>query len=269
MGSISATKSLIVRGTCAWATQAYVAADHGMRVDSGHTGPGRDRHAAIPQGDGGYLEGKIESDTGIASLASLDNRGLVVKAGGSGTTLVSADYTQPSPGRVTVLSGTLLLPSGPVSAAFVGSGATFGTGRCAPGDNDDPSCQPTTLDRNGYRQSANLRVPATGDTGANVRVRQLGAKSDPTDLGYPYVVHATSLTASTGNPAIIRMRFDSTILGGRTAATVKIYRQATTSTPYRYVKACSASNLPPRARSRASTATPAPRPARASGATSS
>ena len=59
------------------------------------------------------------------------------------------------------------------------------------------------------------------------------------------VVHASSLTAGPYKPAIIRLRFDSTILGGRTAGTVKVYRQATTSSPYRYVKACSASNLPP------------------------
>ena len=231
-----------VRGTMQVRDDAYVAVDHGVAVSLRAHRTGIDGTGTLQfDGNGGFLEGKVQADTGIASLATLDNQGMILKAGGSGTTLVSATYTQPSPGAVEVQEGTLLLPSGSVRPAAVGGGATYGTGKCTVPD--DPACVPTT--NTSFRQAANLTVPAVDADGANVVVRKLSTKSTAADLGFPFVVHASSLTAGPYKPAIIRLRFDSTILGGRTAGTVKVYRQATTSSPYRYVKACSASNLPP------------------------
>jgi hypothetical protein len=231
-----------VRGTFEVRADAYVAVDHGVAVSLRAHRTGIDGTGTLQfDGDGGFLEGKIQADTGIASLATLDNRGMILKTAGTGTTLVSAAYSQPSPGAVEVQEGTLLLPTGSVKPAAVGSGATYGTGKCTVPD--DPACVPTTS--TSFRQAANLTVPTVDADGANVVVRKLSTKSTSADVGFPFVVHATSLTAGPYKPAIIRMRFDSTILAGRTAATLKVYRQATTSSPYRYVKACSASNLPP------------------------
>lgn len=232
---------VIVRGVMRVDSVSYVAADHGVRVAL------RPHRTALPgtgtlrfEGDGGFLEGKITADTGIASLATLDNRGLVLKADGTGRTLVTAAYTQPSPGRVSVRSGTLLLPSGPVTPAYVEGGATYGTGRCA--EANDPACVPTTTPS--FRQSADLRVSTADTNGARVKVRKLATKSTAADLGLPFDVHATGMTAGPVRPAIIRLRYDASVLGGKTWNAVKIYRKSGTN-PYRYVKACTSTGRPP------------------------
>ena len=221
-----------VRGLLRVRADAYIAADHGTRLElAGGT--------LRFMGDGGYLEGKIEADTGIPQMSTLVNEGQIRKTGGTGRALVSADYSQPSPGKVSALAGTLLLPSGPVTPAFVGSGVTYGTGHCV--DPNAPECDLTT--DAAFRQSAQFQVPTTDTNGAAVVVRKLPTKSSPDDLGRPFVLHATDLDATTAGPAVITMRFDATVLDGRTSANVDIFRKSGTA-PYRRVQDC-ATGLPP------------------------
>lgn len=233
---------LIVRGLLRVRAGTFLAADHGTRLElrrhlTAAAGTGTLRF----EGVGGYLEGKIFSDTGISSLSTLINQGRIVKtaASGSGRVLVTATYSQPSPGKVSVLAGTLLLPTGSVTPTYVDGGVTFGTGRCF--TPLSPSCANTTTTN--FRQSAQLRIPPADGSGANVVVRKLAAKSSTADLGFPFKVHATGLRATTRGPAIITMRFDATVLNGRRWGTVKIYRKSGTA-PYRLVKACTSTGRP-------------------------
>jgi hypothetical protein len=153
---------------------------------------------------------------------------------------VSASYSQPSPGKVTVLTGTLLLPTGPATAAQVGRGVTYGIGRCVV--SQSTSCATTTTPS--FQQSGQLRVPRRDGSGARVVVRQLTNRA-AADLGYPYVVHATGLDATAGKPAIITLRFDASVLNGKRWPKVRILRKAGASVPYRVVRACLGTGRPP------------------------
>lgn len=232
--------ALVVRGLLRVRAGAYLAADHGTRLElrphlTAAAGTGTLRF----EGDGGYLQGKITSDTGIATLSALVNQGRIEKTGGSGRTLVSASYTQPSPGKVSVSTGTLLLPTGPATPAFVDGGVTYGTGRCEVAQ--ATGCALTTTPS--FRQSAQLRVPGIDASGAGVVVRKLGARS-AVDLGYPFRVHATGLTATARRPAIISLRFDASVLAGKRWPRVKVLRKSG-SAPYRVVRACLSTGRPP------------------------
>ena len=190
-------------------------------------------------GDGGYLEGKIEADTGIPQMSTLVNEGQIRKTGGTGRALVSADYSQPSPGKVSALAGTLLLPSGPVTPAFVGSGVTYGTGHCV--DPNAPECDLTT--DAAFRQSAQFQVPTTDTNGAAVVVRKLPTKSSPATSDARSCCTRPTLTPRRRVRRLSRLRFDATVFDGRTSANVDIFRKSGTA-PYRPVQDC-ATGLPP------------------------
>ena len=82
-------------------------------------------------------------------------RVLIIKSGGNGTSLLTGTYSQPSPGAVTVDSGTLLLPSGSPTPATVAAGGGYGSGRClAPAQ---PGCLAQTFGLD--RQNAQFQVP--------------------------------------------------------------------------------------------------------------
>jgi hypothetical protein len=214
---------LLVRGLLRVRVGAYIAADHGTRLDlAGGT--------LRFEGDGGYLEGKT-ADT--LPLSELVNGGRIEKTAGSGRALVSAVYSQPPPGQVSALAGELLLPRGPAVPAQVGSGVTYGTGMCV--TPDSPACKVTT--NADFRQSAQFRVPTADATGASVVVHELPHTSSPHDLGVPFVLHATGLRATAGRPAVITMRFDATVLNGKTSADVRIFHKSGTA-PYVRVKNC-------------------------------
>ena len=234
---------VLVRGLLRVRSGAYVAADHGTEVElRAHRTTAAGTGTLRFEGNGGFLEGKIEADTGIARLSTLTNEGLVTKTAGTGRTLVSAAYTQTRTGAVSVRTGTLLLPTGQVTPASVAGGATYGTGRCE--EPDDPTCTPTTKNENGFRQSADLRVPSADTSGARVVVRQLSTKSSSADLGFPFEVHATSLAATATAPAVIRLRLDASVTGGKGWSTTKVFRKSGTN-PYRVVKACLSTGKPP------------------------
>ena len=232
---------LLVRGLMRVRSGAYVAADHGTRLElrphlTAASGTGTLRF----EGDGGYLEG---FSRGITALSAVVDQGLITKTGGTGQTLVTGVYNQPSPGAVTVKTGSLLLPSGPVTPATVGPGVTYGTGRCT--TPNSPSCATTTKNEPGFQQNAQLQVPSTDPSGARVVVRELTTPSSAGDLGKPYEVHATGLSATASHPGVITMRFDASVLGGKLAGGVRIYHQTTTSSPYVLVKACTGTGAPP------------------------
>ena len=143
-GSTSLTSSEItVHGLLRVHDDGFLAADHGTRLELlPHSGATAGTGTLRFEDDGDYLEGS--NDSGIAELGTVVNQGLIIKSGGTGTSLLTGTYSQPAPGAVTVGSGTLLLPSGSPTPASVAAGAGYGSGRClAPAQ---PGCQAQTFD---------------------------------------------------------------------------------------------------------------------------
>jgi hypothetical protein len=216
-----------------------LAADHGTRLEllsptvlSPGTGTLRF------EDDGDYLEGN--NFFGIAELGTVVNQGRVVKTGGAGTSIVTGAYSQPAPGAVTANSGTLLLPSGSPTAAAVGSGAAFGSGRCLiPGQS---GCEPQTFDVD--RQNVQLRVPTADSSGASVLVQELTATSSAADIGFPVEAHADGLSATPADPAILSLRYDERLLGGRDWTSVNVFRRADGSATYAELQPCLANGRP-------------------------
>jgi hypothetical protein len=138
-------------------------------------------------------------------------------------------------------SGNLLLPSGSPTPASVSAGAAYGTGRCAVPR--QPGCQAQTfyLDQ----QSVDFQVPATDASGASVIVQQLTKPSSPDDVGLPVEAHATGLSATADDPAILSFRYDSSLLGGRGWDSLNVYREATGTTTYVELQPCLEDGSPP------------------------
>ena len=235
---------VVVRGLMRVRTGAYVAADHGTGLElrpHRTTAPGTGTLRF--EGDGGYLEGHTTADTGVATLSTLVNQGRIDKSGGTGRTLVAADYSQPAPGTVSARTGTLLLPTGPTTLATVQGGATYGTGRCV--DATAPDCThhherglpaERGTGRAGLRRLGGTGPgqPAAGSTHSSWRPGSGDAVRGPRGRARRRRDH----------PAVIRLRFDATVLDGKTWSDVRILRKAGTA-PYLPVEACTAAGAPP------------------------
>ena len=218
----------------------FIAADHGTRLELlPHTGLTAGTGTLRFADDGSYLEG--HNDFGIAALSTVVNQGQIVKSGGTGTSLVTGTYSQPSGGAVTVGSGNLLLPSGSSTPASVSAGSGYGTGRCLVPR--QPGCQPQTFDQD--QQNVGFRVPATDSSGASVLVQELTSASSPDDIGFPVEAHATGLSTTASDPAILSLRYDERLLDGRDWQSIDIYREATGTTTYVKLHPCRADGSPP------------------------
>jgi hypothetical protein len=236
---------LIVRGLVRVRDGAYVAADHGTRLElRPHSGPTAGAGTLRFEDDGDYIEGK--NDFGVNQLSTVINQGRIIKSGGTGISMVSGTYNQPSPGTSTVSSGTLLLPTGSATSAKVAAGRSYGSGSCLVAEL--ANCPIETFDVD--RQNARFQVPSADTSGAAVRVRELTTLPAPSQitlpvLGFPVDAHASGLTATAARPAVLTFRYDERLLGGRGWTLVKMYRQATAGAPYVLLKSCLSTGKPP------------------------
>ena len=231
---------LLVHGLLRVHDGGSIAADHGTRLEL------RPRTGLTPgtgtlrfEDDGSYLEGN--NDFGIPQLSTVVNQGQITKGGGTGTSLVTGAYSQPSPGAVRVDSGKLLLPSGSATPASVSAGDGYGTGRCLVPR--QPGCQAQTFQLD--RQSAEFQVPTTDTSGASVIVQELTTASSPEDIGLPVVAHATGLSATVSDPAILSLRYDERLLGGRGWKQVDVFHQGADTNGYVKLPACLSNGNPP------------------------
>lgn len=230
---------LLVHGLLRVHDGGSIAADHGTRLELlPHTGVAVGTGTLRFEDDGSYLEGTA---SGTAPLGTVVNQGQIIKSGGTGSSLVTGTYSQPSPGAVTVNTGNLLLPSGSETAADVSPGAGYGSGRClAP---SRPGCQPQTFGLD--QQNVQFHMPATDTSGASVVVQELTTASSPDDIGLPVEAHATGLSATPADPAILSLRYDERLLGGRGWASVNVFHRATGATTYVKLQPCLADGSPP------------------------
>lgn len=187
--------------------RASLAADHGTAFT---LVPQKRRHGVgtlALLNDQGYSEG---DDPYGLPLSTFVNRGLIEKVGDLGVSRIAAAYSSEGRGSIQVEQGSLMLPYGTFTRALVGPGATFGSGVC---DQEATDCgNGTTQDR---QQTATLTVPYRGHEDVSVVVTQVD--EDVTKvLGTPVKAHASGDVATRAAPYVIELRYDATLLGGRT-----------------------------------------------------
>ena len=194
--------SMEVRGIVHLTSNGALAADHGTSFALRD----RDRREGVGtlriENDYGYSEGLDNAEP----LGTFRNEGSIVKIGPPGVSRISADYSASDKGSIVVDEGSLALPDGTYTRADVAPGATYGSGVC---DEASTDCGVgTTADR---PQLAWLTLPANEEGGALVVVTPV---DDPEagGLGSAVKAHARDLDVTRAWPAVIALRYDSTLL---------------------------------------------------------
>ena len=136
--------------------------------------------------DRGFAEGAWE---GVKELATLVNKGLIVKRDSTGTSEIVATYIDE--GRAVARTGELELPDPeilPPPTDTCGSPAT---------------CNPA--------QEGDLLIPVTDPDGADFSVEPLDGVVVKGAVGVPMKVHATDLDATLADPAVIELLYDRSL----------------------------------------------------------
>ena len=217
---------------------SYVAADRGTTLElRPRTGGGGVGELRI-ENDGGWYEGFTRY--GQTSLSTLVNAGLIHKAGGTGTSVVSATYKAVKGGTAQVDSGTLSLPPTVAHQVRVGAGDGYGFGDCA-----TPSygCAPVADPADPVTSTAT--VPGSDGDGAGLVVRRVTGSVPAGSLTGAVEVSATGLAASASDPAVLQLRYDASVIGARTPATVVVLRRPSSGGGYATVPDCLATGAPP------------------------
>jgi len=207
-----------VRGIVTISGDGYIAADHGTGFELRPHSEGDGAGELLIQNDGGYYQGRLD----LPALSKFVNEGTIRKAGGHGTSVVTATYTNAG-GSSVVEAGTLVLPDGTTEAVEVGSGLSYGSGACGPVTQEELyGCTPDTSSSD--QQNAAFRVPPSDDDGARVRVVELGSAPAPA-IGTAVRAHATGLQAGRRSPARVVLRYDSSLLNGYGAKKLDVARK--------------------------------------------
>lgn len=230
---------ILVRGLLVLSgTGAYVSADRGttleLRPKSAGGGVGELRIA----NDGGWYEGFTRY--GITTLSTVINAGLIHKSAGTGTSVVSATYKAVGAGTARVDSGSLSLPPNVAHPVHVAASDTYGYGDCAvPQYGCKPVADPT------HTQTSTVTVPAGDVDGVGLVVQKLNVSAPTGAFGPPVQVTATGLAATAADPAILDLRYDASVISGKTIAQITVKRRPDGSTAYVTVPACLSSGVPP------------------------
>ncbi len=230
---------ILVRGLLVLSgSGAYVSADRGttleLRPKSAGGGVGELRLA----NDGGWYEGFTRY--GITTLSTVINAGLIHKSAGSGTSVVSATYKAVGAGTARVDSGSLSLPPNVAHPVHVAASDTYGYGDCAvPQYGCSPVADPA------HTQTSTVTVPAGDVDGVGLVVQKLNTSAPAGAFGPPVQVTATGLAATAADPAILDLRYDASVIAGRSIAQITVKRRPDGATAYATVPACLSSGVPP------------------------
>ncbi|WP_183094925.1 hypothetical protein [Nocardioides stalactiti] len=221
---------------------ALVPGDAGIGLAAGSRLVIRAGHQVNVHGDGDfYVIGKGKP------RPALINHGIIRKFRGGGpdrgVTVISTRYG--GDGEVWVEEqDEVIITDGSRRPAEVTAGSLLGSGPCR---RDSGDCRFTTLSKSGKRQSAVLEAPSSQPESqrALVEVRPRADLRRPGDLGIPYLVHADELEATPLTPARIELRYDGSLLDGRTWADVQVFRQRGAGAPWRRIRSCESDGTPP------------------------
>lgn len=200
------------RGSVVLSGQGYIAADYGTEFRNLRRA-GAPTPKFVMRNDGGYYQGIAQPGRPLGSFV---NTGLVLKAAGTGRSVIDASYTSTDPavtarGRITIRSGTLEITTATPSAASTASvkqGATFGnTGRLG-ATAEDP-------------QTVSVALTQTGTALSPVTLQELPGEAVAGGRGVPVRIETPGAQASPTAPLQFRLQLDRTLLrAGETAAGV-------------------------------------------------
>jgi hypothetical protein len=234
-----------VRGVALITDKASLLAEHGTTFElrphlSGDGGAGQ----LLIDNDKGYFEGATR---GAEPLSTFVNEGRIVKQGGQGSSIIAASYRSEGEGddagQVIVKTGALVMPDDTWALAKVAAGLVYGAGSC---EGDVRACDSdTSVDE---PQFATLQVPEEDSNGAKVVVTPVEDDSVKA-LGEPIKAHALGLHATRQDPAVIELRYDSTLLtaAGRPSdpAALQVSHKGRNDNGYSPLPDCSTAGLIP------------------------
>lgn len=228
---------LRVYGTLKLLGQGYVSADRGTSLELlpklNATGVG----TLLITNDGGWYEGRTLY--GITTLSTIANGGLIRKSAGTGTSVIVGTYTRVGGGAIRVDRGTLSMPDGVAHNAIVGASDTYGFGAC---NTDTFGCQPVADAQD--PQTGSISVPSTDGNGASIELLLDGAGPAGT-IGERVYAGASGLQATPTNPAVLQLRYDTSVLGGKIWSQINVDRAPGLTTTFVAVPACQANGTPP------------------------
>lgn len=216
--------------------KGYVAADRGTALRLATTGK------FLIANDGGWYEGRTLN--GVTTLSLIQNGGAIRKTAGSGSSVVIGVYQQIGTGSVAVDSGTLAMPDGLVQKVQVAAGKTYSLGRCA---SSMYGCEPVASGSD--TQVPSVTVSPADPGGAKMSLQEVNESGVPGMRGRPVWVRQTGLAATSTAPAILKLRFDSSIMSGKTVANTEIWRREDGTTQYVKMPTCKSNGTPPAGKS--------------------
>lgn len=228
---------LRVHGTVKLRGQGYVSADRGTSLELlpklNTAGVG----TLLITNNGGWYEGRTLY--GVTALSTVVNGGLIRKSAGTGTSVVVGTYTRVGTGAIRVDRGTLSMPEGVDHDAIVGASDTYGFGACS---TDTFGCQPVADAQS--PQTGSISVPSTDGNGAGIELLLDGA-GPPGTIGERVYAGASGLEATATNPAVMQLRYDTSVLGGKSWSQIIVDRAPGQTTTFAPVPACQLNGTPP------------------------
>jgi hypothetical protein len=197
-----------VRGVARITGKASLVAEHGTTFElRPHSSGDGEAGQLIIANDKGYFEGPSRDG---ASLSRFVNEGRIVKQSGTDSSVIAAAYQKVGNGKVLVKSGGLVMPDDTWARAKVARGLIYGAGNC---DGETRACNTDTTEDE--QQFATLQIPEGDSNGAKVVVTPVDEEVEQQGvdaIGTPIKAHARNLLATREDPAVIELRYDSTLL---------------------------------------------------------
>ena len=223
---LSARYLVDVHGKARLRGQASILADFGttFMLQRHYFGPGVGKLIVLNDGDFA-----VGATAGSKVPPTFVNRGRIAKRG-PGLTNIQGRYFVGGRGKISGDGGghpfALLIPP-----SFVQNTASSGNKTSA----EDP-------------QVASLLIPVTDPNGAEATIKPLDGLSVSGAVGVPMQVHATGLVANVADPAVVELRYDTTLFGGKgpaaDPATLDVGHADGPGDPYTDIPSCEGRGLP-------------------------
>jgi len=223
---LSARYLVDVHGKARLRGQASILADFGttFMLQRHYFGPGVGKLIVLNDGDFA-----VGATAGSKVPPTFVNRGRIAKRG-PGLTNIQGRYFVGGRGKISGDGGghpfALLIPP-----SFVQNTASSGNKTSA----EDP-------------QVASLLIPVTDANGAQATIKPLDGLSVGGAVGVPMQVHATGLVANVADPAVVELRYDTTLFGAKgpaaDPASLEVGHADGPDDPYTDIPSCEGRGLP-------------------------
>lgn len=239
------------RGTVSLTGSGYVAADYGTWFRNLRASTSAPVPRLLIRNDGGYYQGFARPGYGPGRFT---NGGRVVKDGGTGLSVIDADYVASDPGSVSagvveVRAGRLSIEgdAGEPRAALVQQGRSFANGGCA--DGATPTTCATLRPTGADPQQTSVELTRTGTTLASVTLTELAPLTGTGHRGVPVEIHAPDALSAPTAPLRFRLLLDASLLSStetadQVARNAPVFRQSAPGAAWVRLPSCGTSGNP-------------------------